>query len=195
MEGNITARNKLAVFDLDGTLFDTKNVNYAAYSEALDECRIPHEIDYEFYCDFCNGNNYKVFLPRIVKKITEPQMEKVHDKKKKLYKKYLDRAEKNDHLFSLIELIKGKYQIAVVTTASRENTEEILNCFGVKELFDFIITQEDVMKTKPSPECFEKAMAMAGASPEDTIIFEDSETGLTAAAASGAKYVKVYGYN
>ena len=28
-------KNKLAIFDLDGTLFDTKDVNYNAYQNAV----------------------------------------------------------------------------------------------------------------------------------------------------------------
>lgn len=188
-------KKKLAVFDLDGTLFDTKNVNYTAYSQALTECGIQCGIDYRFYCDFCNGNNYRTFLPQIVLGITESDMQRVHEAKKRIYKDCLEQARKNEHLFSMIKLMKEEYMVAVVTTASRANSEDILECFGVKSLFDFIITQEDVDNTKPSPECFMKAMSAAGVSLEDTIIFEDAETGLAAAAASGAKYVKVYGYN
>ena len=65
----------------------------------------------------------------------------------------------------------------------------------VTEKFDLIVTQEDVRKTKPDPECFHLAMLKAGIDKENTIIFEDSETGLEAAKASGAQYVQVYGYN
>ena len=31
----MTSKNKLAIFDLDGTLFDTKDVNYNAYKNAI----------------------------------------------------------------------------------------------------------------------------------------------------------------
>lgn len=195
MESGIPKKKKLAIFDLDGTLFDTKKVNYTAYSQALAECNLHCGIDYQFYCDFCNGNSYRVFLPQIVLGIMEAEMQKVHEAKKRIYKNCLAHARKNEHLFSIISLIKREYLVAVVTTASRENTEDILNCFGVKDMFDFIITQEDVKNTKPEPEGFWRAMSMAGVPPEDTIIFEDSETGVKAASASGAKYVKVYGYN
>ena len=55
---------KLALFDLDGTLFNTNEVNYYAYSEALKEKG--YSIDYEFYSKYCNGRHYKVFLPERV---------------------------------------------------------------------------------------------------------------------------------
>lgn len=188
-------KNKLAIFDLDGTLFDTKNVNFKAYSMAIKACGLKADIDYRYYCDFCNGNNYKVFLPQIVPDITEEQLQLVHEKKKIYYKECLLYAKKNEHLFSVIDLIKAEYIIALVTTASRHNTNDILEKFEVKDKFEIILTQEDVKKTKPDPEGFLKAIELAGVEVENTLIFEDSKTGLEAATHSGAKYVRVYGYN
>ena len=186
---------KLAIFDLDGTLFDTKDVNYKAYSKAIQECGYQVDIDYKYYCDFCNGNNYKTFLPVLIPKITPEKMQAIHDAKKRLYASYLKYAVKNERLFSLIESIRGEYVIALVTTASRENVDDILKECRVAEEFDIIITQEDVINCKPAPECFLLAMERAGVMAENTIIFEDSESGLEAAEASGADYVRVYGYN
>ena len=188
-------KNKLAIFDMDGTLFDTKDVNYTAYTKALEACGFDVEIDYKYYCEFCNGNNYKVFLPQIIPGISNDDLKRVHDKKKELYKESLGKARMNQHLFSIIDAIKSEYQVALVTTASLRNVEDILNQFQVRDSFDFLITQDDVKNTKPSPECFLLAMERAGVTIEDTLIFEDSETGLAAAEASGANYVRVYGYN
>lgn len=188
-------KDKLAIFDLDGTLFDTKNVNYSAYTKALKECGFSQHIDYKFYCEFCNGNSFKIFLPKIVPDISDEEMILVHNMKKILYKDFLNKAKINKHLFAIIDSIREKYQIALVTTASRSNTEDILNYFQVADFFDFIITQEDVKKAKPDPECFELTVKKAGVNKQDTIIFEDSAEGVKAANLSCIQYVKVYGYN
>lgn len=188
-------RNKLAIFDMDGTLFDTKNVNYKAYSTALEELGFDVDIDYKYYCEFCNGNNYKVFLPVLVPEITVEDIQRVHERKKVLYPYYLNEARKNDHLFSLIELMRQEYQVAMVTTASKRNVDDILNSFGVVDAFDFVLTQEDVNNPKPAPDGFLMAMKKAGVTKENTLIYEDSEMGLEAAERSGANYVRVYGFN
>ena len=73
---------KLALFDLDGTLFNTNDVNYYAYKRALND--YGYDIDYEYFCDFCNGRNYKVFIPDLVEN-KEDVIEGVHDAKKKYY--------------------------------------------------------------------------------------------------------------
>ena len=186
---------KLAVFDLDGTLFDTKDVNFSAYSKVLEELGYKERIDYKYYCDYCNGASYKDFIPKILGDISKESLEAIHRRKMELYPSFLGKARMNESLFSLISTMKGEYTIAVATTASRKNVFDILDCFSVRHCFDFFITKEDVTRVKPDPECYLKAMEKAGAGKGDTIIFEDSETGLMAAEASGADYLRVYGFN
>ena len=191
----MNSKNKLAIFDLDGTLFDTKNVNYNAYQDAIKMVKIEINIDYNDFCTLYNGKNYKDFLPKIIPNITEEQMKNIHDFKKNIYTKYLDKARKNELLFLMIKEIKEKFYISLVTNASRKNVEDILEKFSIKDLFDLFITQEDIKKPKPSAEGFLKAMDYFKISKENTIIFEDSEIGIQAAIESGADYVKVCGYN
>lgn len=56
---------------------------------------------------------------------------------------------------------------------------------------DGILTGRDVTHSKPAPDCFLEAMCREGCSPQETLIFEDSEIGLEAARRSGAAYIKV----
>jgi HAD hydrolase, family IA, variant 3 len=188
-------KNKLAIFDLDGTLFDTKDVNYNAYQNAIRMAEIDVKIDYDDFCKLYNGKNYREFLPKIIPNISEEQLKKIHNFKKNIYQEHLDKAKKNDLLFSMIEEIKEKFYISIVTNASKKNVKDILEKFSVKNLFDLLITQEDVKNPKPSAEGFLKAMNHFNISKKNTIIFEDSEIGIQAANKAETNYVKVYGYN
>ena len=78
---------------------------------------------------------------------------------------------------------------------SIQNVRDILNYFEVNDYFDLILSQEDVTFKKPSPEGFLKAIELAKVSINDVLIFEDSDVGIEAAKLSGAKFVRVYGYN
>ena len=191
----MSLKNKLAIFDLDGTLFDTKDVNYNAYQNAIKMVEIDVKIDYNDFCNLYNGKNYRDFLPKIIPDITEEQMKNIHNFKKNIYTKYLDKAKKNNLLFAILQEMKESFFLSVVTNASKKNVNEILEKFSVKDLFDLLITQEDVKNPKPSAEGFIKAMDYFNISKENTIIFEDSKIGIQAAIESGANYVKVYGYN
>ncbi|NYV77470.1 HAD-IA family hydrolase [Streptomyces sp. UH6] len=53
------------------------------------------------------------------------------------------------------------------------------------------VTAEDVAHSKPDPEGFLKAAAELGVAPEDCLVFEDSEAGITAGKAAGMRVVGV----
>ena len=172
----------LAIFDLDGTLFDTGMVNYLSYYDAL----LPYgiELEQEYFVTRCNGRHYTEFLPEIMG--TSEHLEAVHKAKKNAYRENLGKARENKHLFQMIKNIQNEYYVAIVTTASRKNTIDILSHFDYEGLFDLIISQEDITKVKPNPEGFLLAMQKFNISAEHTMIFEDSDVGIMAARASGA---------
>lgn len=172
----------LALFDLDGTLFNTGDVNYHAYKDALAPFGV--ELDREYFVTKCNGRHYTDFLPTIMG--NSDHIEEVHKAKKETYKLNLDKAKENKHLFNVIKGLKDTYHLAVVTTASRQNTTDILRHFGYEDLFEFMVTQEDITKVKPDPQSFLLAMEHFGIGPDHTMIFEDSDVGIKAAEASGA---------
>lgn len=181
------SKEYLAIFDLDGTLFDTGEANYCSYKEALSAYGISLEHDY--FISECNGRHYKEFLPYIMK--SQDYMEEVHRAKKEYYSKYLDKVKKNIHLFELINSIKDKYHISIVTTASKKNTLEILSYHNCSGLFELVVTQEDVCNVKPDPEGFVKAMNYFKKDAKHTVIFEDSPVGIEAARRTGASVLAV----
>lgn len=177
-------KNKLAIFDLDGTLFDTRAINFYAYQKALEEEGFSLERD--FYESECNGKYYKDYLPLLIPNPSNELMERIHENKKQLYPAFLKHAAENTHLFHIISCIKNEYHIALVTTASKANCFDILSYFHKTDLFEHILTHNDVEKVKPDPEGFLKAMDFFKISAENTIIFEDSPSGILAAQKSGA---------
>lgn len=178
---------KLAIFDLDGTLFDTSEVNFFAYRDALATFHV--DLNRDFFVSKCNGRHYTEFLPIIMG--SSKHMEEVHKLKKDTYVENLDKARVNHHLFEMINLMSQNYHIAIVTTASEKNTKDILHYFGYDELFEFMVSQEDITKVKPDPQGFLIAMDHFGATPEQTVIFEDSDVGIQAARATGASVMVV----
>lgn len=183
---------KAVLVDLDGTLFDTKEVNYMAYKKALEP--YGYGLEYGYYCSYCNGRYYMDFLPQISTS-DKTILEKVHSEKKVLYKKYLEFARLNKHLVELLDILHKNAKIGIVTTASRESTNDILKQFKLENYFDIILTQEDVSARKPHPDGYIKAMNLLHVEPEETIIFEDSDVGIEAAEKSGAQCFVVKGYN
>lgn len=79
---------------------------------------------------------------------------------------------------------------AIVTSSNDKKMANVYRALPqLKSMVDMILTSEHFTRSKPDPECFLKGMELLGGTPEETVIFEDSIHGLTAARASGGKVV------
>jgi HAD superfamily hydrolase (TIGR01509 family) len=72
---------------------------------------------------------------------------------------------------------------AIVTGSSRLEVEQVLPHLGAQ--FDAIVAAEDVARSKPAPDGYQKAMAMLGLAPSECLVIEDSEAGITAGRDAG----------
>ena len=179
---------KLALFDMDGTLFDTREPNFLSYEKACAEQGIT--IDRDFFMTHCYGRNFRDFLPDLG--VPDDLITIVHDNKILYYNDMLDKISPNERLFGVIDCLRQSgVKTALVTTASKSNTEAILRVFGCESAFDLVMTQDDCERQKPAPDCYIAAMEHFGAEPGECIIFEDAAVGVTAAVASGAAVYKV----
>lgn len=183
---------KLMMIDLDGTLFDTKEINYYAYKEALE--KYGFKIDYDYYCKHCNGRHYTDFLP-VITTFDYSILKEIHEIKKDVYRKYIKRGKVNQALVDILNKRGNECKAALITTASKQNTYDILNEFNIRNIFDLIITHEDITKYKPDPEGFFRAMEYFQVCPEECVIFEDSSVGIEAAEKTGATVFVVKGFN
>lgn len=88
------------------------------------------------------------------------------------------------------ELKRRGIRSAIVTSS---NDIKMSNAYAahpeLHDLVDAVLTSEHFSKSKPDPECFLKGMEVLGATPQETIVFEDSFHGITAGRASGAKVI------
>lgn len=79
---------------------------------------------------------------------------------------------------------------AVVTSAGRRLAERRLDAAGVPRPA-VLVTADDVARPKPDPEGYLLAARLLGVSADACIAFEDSDAGVRAAVASGARTVVV----
>ncbi len=174
---------KLALFDMDGTLFYTTKANYEAYRQAIEEQG--YKLTYEVYSKDCMGRQFYDFISNIIPN-REDLYPIIHKRKKELYPNFLNQVRVNQHLLDIAKAIKKDYNLAIITTASKKNVSDILSEFKLNNFFDLIITGEDVNKNKPDPECYFKAIEHFKADIKDVVIFEDSLPGIEAAKKTNA---------
>lgn len=76
--------------------------------------------------------------------------------------------------------------LALVTSSEKVVTEELLRMGEIRDFFSLVLTRDDCPAHKPDPWPYKKALELTGLKPDQVIIFEDSDVGITAALGSGA---------
>lgn len=199
------------IFDLDGTLVQTEIMKAHSYALAAIELKPgkikKHEVIEEYknlvgrsrdevaesllkkfdlkseaekrLDEFKAGNAREVFIkirlnyyydflatPRILKEIECP------------------------HAIALLEKVHSlNYKTALATTSHIDEALKVLNTLGIKNLFNFIATRDLVVKSKPDPEIYELVFSKLKVAPSETIVIEDSLTGIEAALAARANCI------
>lgn len=84
------------------------------------------------------------------------------------------------------KLLKNSgFKLGIVTNAKREYSEIWMRHREVSDLFDVVVTSEDVSQPKPSPEMVLKACKKLGLKPSETYYLGDSEADIIAAKEAG----------
>ena len=85
----------------------------------------------------------------------------------------------------------GRVPLAVASSGNRANVLHALRSNGILELFDAVVTAEDVVNHKPAPDIFLLAAEKIGANPTKCRGFEDADAGMVALKAAGMEAVDV----
>ena len=180
---------KLIILDFDGTLADTRTANSRAYVAALAEEGIA--LSEEEYLARFFGKRCSEFLTEMG--ITDPAAaDRIRRRKIELYPTFFDSVRLNRPLWEFCQSFRAQgTAVWIASTGQPDNLRNAMRHLGLESGIDGIIDGSGVCESKPSPECFLTVMERVGATPAETIIFEDSPVGLEAARRSGAAYFKV----
>jgi len=89
-----------------------------------------------------------------------------------------------------LALWKG-FPLALATSGIREEVLLVLEILGLAAAFDPVVTSTDVPRAKPAPDCYLRAAEGLGVPPAQCAVIEDSEHGIGAAVAAGARVLVV----
>ena len=183
---------KAFITDFDGTLAFTYAANLAAYQRAIDFATDgAYKLTNEVYSE-CFGYRFNDFMDAI--NITNENIRLlIKEKKAEYYATYASSVVINNDLLSTLKFAKlNGVKVALATTARFVNIMTVLKTHNIDtEIFDLILTGEDVKEGKPNPEIYLTAMKALNVKPEETIVFEDSDIGIEAAVKAGCNYIKV----
>lgn len=185
---------RLAVFDLDGVLIDSKELHFEALNEALRTVGTEYVISNKDHSTKFDGlsTKRKLEILHSEKGLPKKSFEQIWSLKQENTIRMLGEIEPDRELISFTQHLKEfNIKLSVASNSIRQTIDIVLTNLGIHGYFDLILSNEDVFNPKPHPEIYWKTMMHFGYLPEETAIFEDSYVGRLAAQRSGARLIPV----
>ena len=178
------------IFDLDGVICYTDEYHYQAWKAMADSIGVSFDREIN---NRLRGVSRMASLDIVLEKyhgeLSEAEKEELADQKNEIYKKLLAQmspADLSDEVKStLAELRRRGYQLAI--GSSSKNAPFILRQIGLGEYFDAVSDGNNITRSKPDPEVFEKAAKMLWVGAKRCLVVEDAVSGAEAAHKGGMK--------
>ena len=171
------------LFDLDGTLIQSDPLHFTVFREMFLERG--RDIDMDFYMARIHGTHNLESFPHL---FPGEDAQALSDEKEARFRDRLGMGQ--DPMPGLPALLDraeaAGWAVAVVTNAPRVNAQHMLAAIGMQDRLTTLVIGDECSRGKPDPEPYRVAMDLVGTSPEASLAFEDSPSGLQAARAAGA---------
>ena len=172
------------IFDLDGTLIDTEPAAARAIEESFKEWGL--KVAGEDTA-FITGRTWQSAIDYLFKKYAVPLTQ--GEASRVMIDRYRRELQTNLVLVpggaAAVRALAPHFPLGLVSGSSRSEIIFALDQMGIRDQFKVIYGCEDYPMSKPAPDGFAKALGTLGVSGAETLIFEDSESGIASARAVG----------
>ena|SRR5947207_1512491 len=177
------------IFDCDGTLADTMPLHWRAWQAVTQRHKLHFPVD-RFYA--LGGVPTRDILKMLSREQGVPlDPVAVALEKENAYLPLIEQVEPVNVVVDVARDHYGNTPLAVASGGTKEIITRVLEHLGIVELFDAIVTSEDVTRQKPAPDIFLEAARRMSVSPTQCRAYEDTDLGLQAIRAAGMEAVDV----
>ena len=170
---------KAALFDLDGTLFDTEGQYTILWGRIARQYR-PDSPRLEY---LIKGTTLVQIFDRY---FPDPEIQAAIKVELDDYERQMRYEWVAGSLEFLQDLKAHGVKCAVVTSSNLEKMRSVaLQWPDFNDLFDRVLTSEDFSASKPNPDCYLLGAKVFGCSTDECVVFEDAFTGLQAGMSAG----------
>jgi 2-phosphoglycolate phosphatase len=176
---------KAVLFDLDGTLVDSSEAIINAVESALESKGLK--------CDRATvagmiGLPLENIFAAIAPDLSEGEIWQLVYKYRKHYiAHHLENTTIHPSIRGLLRKLKARgFKLGIVTGKYREPVMDVLDHFGITELFDVIVTGYEVKRHKPAPDIILEAAKRLRVNPEQCVIVGDSPVDVQAGRRAGS---------
>lgn len=183
---------RAVLFDVDGTLLDTRDAWIAAFDAGLAAIRhtsIPGSVAAQWigtpieviYAERCGLSGET--LATAVRVFQQVEAESVH-RGMRAYPRVRE----------MLESVRS-WKVAAATNKRRDTTVEALRVTGLLTFFELVLGGDSVPRKKPAPDPVLKAAETLGVPPSECVVVGDTENDVRAAKQAGARSIGVtWGY-
>jgi beta-phosphoglucomutase len=178
------------IFDMDGVIVDSHPIHRKAWSRFLElQGKPARDADLNFIMD---GRKRDEILRHFLGDLSDEEVLILGHEKEQLFREEAGDLRTINGLVGFVEeLAKVPVKMGVASSGSASRVNYILNAIGLRKYFATVITGDHVPLGKPDPMIFRLACDHLCARPTETLVFEDSISGVRAAKAAGTTCVGV----
>lgn len=178
---------KAVIFDMDGVITNTMPYHLAAWKKIFHQERI-RATKCEIYLR--EGQPGLMTVKELFKEHNRPYTKEIGQailaRKEKLFKKTVHRRFIPGARSFVHDLKRRGFALALVTGTARHEAYRIMPK-NLLNLFDVVVTGNDVKRGKPHPEPYLIALKKLKVRPKDAIVIENAPFGIFSAKAAGLK--------
>ncbi|MCC5805943.1 MAG: HAD family phosphatase [Opitutales bacterium] len=180
------------IFDCDGTLADSMPLHFRAWNHGLERGGASHRLDPHGFMSVAG-----MALAQTVEHWTHEYGEKINLEaviaaKNSYFETNRGEVAPIEPIIAFATDLKAAGKpIAVASGGRRDDVLWTLRHIGAGDLFDIVVTADDVASAKPAPDLFLLAAKRMGVDPAQCYVIEDSDLGIEAADRAGMASVRI----
>ena len=184
------------LWDLNGVLLDDEPVHEQCFRELLSNdfgISLSHE-DYDnYFLGKTDRLGFIDFFKKVEDEIPESMLDTMCEKKHEYYEYYSSKGLNInlDAVTLLDDLSSRNYKQTLVTCDQERDVVKILQK-TLPNVFDIIITNDDVKYSKPSSEPYLQAIAKLGVVDSSCLVIEDTLVGAISGRSAGAQVAVIH---
>lgn len=184
------------LFDYNGVIANDEPLQQEAITEAVKKYGV--KLTPEKYVEYCLGRsdlsqtqNLQIAFPDELGSVDPMQL--VQEKGELYQEISKDEVTILPEVVEQVRKLADKIKIAIVTGSAAAEVKPMLEKVGILNLFQFILSADDISRSKPDPEGYTKGLTSLGTLPHNTIVVEDTNPGIQAAHSAGLKCIALSG--